>query len=76
MDYEEYHGSPKDRGSADAYYSRPYNPHYWPEGSYKGDMIPLKDMSAEEIAAYTNGFTTTTDRKNWYWKNTLIYVVE
>ncbi len=42
MDYEEYHGSPKDRGSADAYYSRPYNPHYWPEGSYKGDRIPVK----------------------------------
>ena len=24
-----HHNSPKDRGSADRYYGRRYNPHYW-----------------------------------------------
>ena len=39
------HGSPSDRGSADAYYGRPYDPHYWPEGTYKGTRVSAKDMT-------------------------------
>ena len=29
-------GSPRDRGSADRYYGRPYDPHYYPYGTGKG----------------------------------------
>ena len=27
------HGSPKDRGSADRYYGRPFEPHWYPQGT-------------------------------------------
>ncbi len=60
-----WHGSPMDRGSADRYYGRKYDPHWWPEGTGKGSKIELKDMSVEEICAYTKGFNEEEDRKDW-----------
>tara|TARA_B100000902_G_scaffold46610_1_gene53949 strand:+ start:757 stop:927 length:171 start_codon:yes stop_codon:yes gene_type:complete len=54
-----------DRGSADRYYGRKYDPHWWPEGTGKGSRIELKDMSVEEICAYTKGFKEEEDRKDW-----------
>ena len=59
------HGSPMDRGSADRDYGRKYDPHWWPEGTGKGSRIELKDMSVEEICAYTKGFKEEEDRKDW-----------
>jgi len=59
------HGSPQDRGSADRYYGRPFNPHWYPEGTYKGQRIELQDMTADEIVAYTKGFNEEEDRKDW-----------
>jgi len=59
------HGSPRDRGSADRYYGRPFNPHWYPEGTYKGQRIELQDMTADEIVAYTKGFNEEEDRKDW-----------
>ena len=64
-EYAEYNGSPCDRGSADAYYGRPFDPHYWPEGTYKGTMVPLAKMTPFEITAYTKGYNECDDRKNW-----------
>lgn len=66
-DLSKKHGSPYDRGSADRYYGRPYTPHYYPEGTYKGKRVTLKDMTADEIAAYTKGFNEEEDRKDWGW---------
>ena len=48
-DWLEGHGSPSDRGGADAYYGRPYDPHYWPEGTYKGTRV-----SASDTVSYTH----------------------
>lgn len=59
------HGSPEDRGSADRYYGRRYNPHYWPEGTGFGVRVEAADMTAEEIADYARGYDEETERKEW-----------
>jgi hypothetical protein len=50
------HGGPYDRGDADSYYGREYSPHYYVGNSYNSTRIGLKDMSAQEIIAYTAGY--------------------
>ncbi len=50
------HGSPFDRGAADSWYSRPQDPHWYPEGSYRGKRIEPKDMSIAEMRAYFMGY--------------------
>jgi hypothetical protein len=59
----ERHGSLYDRGSADAYYSRNATPHWYPDGSYNGDVVT--DLDQEEIAEYMRGYDECTDRKDW-----------
>lgn len=49
-------GSPYDRGAADSYYRRPYDPHYWPEGTGHGVRIELAEMTVVQIVEYTKGF--------------------
>ena len=61
-----HHGSPADRGSADRYYGRPFDPHYWPQGTLKGARVEQSDMTLEQIIEYTNAFQNETERKNWY----------
>ena len=50
------HGSPADRGSADAYYGRDYDPHHWPLGTYVGDRVEMKDMTPDEIVLYSTAY--------------------
>ena len=59
------HGSPQDRGSADRYYGRPYNPHYYPSGTGKGIRIEFAQMTDEQVVEYDYGFDNEEDRKNW-----------
>ena len=59
------HGSPQDRGSADRYYHRPFDPHWWPQGTGKGTRIEMVDMDSEQIVEYTYGFNHEEDRKDW-----------
>lgn len=59
------HGDCFDRGSADAYYGRPFAPHWYPDGTGKGIRIEEADMSADEIAEYREGYENETDRKDW-----------
>ncbi len=54
--YDTVHGGPYDRGGADSYYRRPYDPHYWPQGTQKGARVEMKDMTPAEITAYTKGY--------------------
>ena len=65
MNYDKRHGGPYDRGSADAYYGRSYEPHFFTGDTYNSDKVELKDMTAEEIVAYTAGYNEETDRKDW-----------
>jgi hypothetical protein len=54
-----YHGSPGDRGSADAYYHRGCNPHKII------DNVRITDLTPEEIEAYRNAYENEDDRKSW-----------
>ena len=66
--YSQRHGGPYDRGQADCYYGRDYNPHYFVGDSYNSPKIELADMSAQEIVAYTAGFRdqeASGDRKEY-----------
>lgn len=60
------HGSPFDRGSADSYYGRPRDPHYYPDGSYKGERIT--DLTPEQVKEYLDGYEWNEahgDKKSW-----------
>lgn len=59
------HGSPYDRGSADAYYRRPRDPHYWPNGTYEGARVEAKDMTSLQRAEYEKGYAEQVDFKDW-----------
>ena len=59
------HGSPRDRGSADAYYGKPAKPHWYPLGTYKGVRVCSKDMTDEEVGEYYFGYSHEEDRKDW-----------
>ena len=63
------HGSPYDRGSADSWYGRGKNPHWYPAGTYNGEAIKESEMSAFEVYCYNKGFdeneADTSLRKDW-----------
>jgi len=59
------HGSPADRGSADAYYGRPRDPHYFVGDSYRSEEITEERMTPEQIREYLDAYESTTDRKDW-----------
>lgn len=61
MAHDQRHGGPYDRGSADAYYRRPYNPHYFKGDTYNSERVEAADMTAAEIVAYSVGFTEQTE---------------
>ena len=50
------HGGPWDRGSADSYYRRGFDPHYYTGNSYSTDRIEASLMTEEEIAEYKTGY--------------------
>lgn len=55
------HGSPYDRGAADAYYQRPYAPHYYEGATAQSRRIELHDMTPEDIQEYDRGYVSETD---------------
>ena len=62
------HGGPYDRGSADSYYGRGYNPHYYKGDTGSSPRVTLKDMTPDEIVAYTAGFNDNEEdgnKKEW-----------
>jgi hypothetical protein len=64
--YEQTHGNAFDRGSADSYYGRPRQPHYYPKGTYNGD--PVTALTTDELEAYHAGYDYNEqygDKKNW-----------
>ena len=66
MSYDQRHGGPYDRGSADAYYGREYRPHYFVGDTHQSEEITLAKMTAEEIVAYTAGYNETPfAQKEW-----------
>lgn len=65
QDYDRRHGGAYDRGSADAYYGREFNPHYFKGASYDSEKVGRDGMDEYDIAAYTAGFNQTIDRKDF-----------
>ncbi len=59
------HGSPQDRGSADAYYGRSYNPHYYVGATNQSERVEKDNMTVGEIEAYKYGYDNEEDRKDW-----------
>lgn len=66
--YDKRHGGPFDRGSADSYYGRGYNPHYYVGDTYNSKRVLEEQMTEDELAAYHVGYTWNEmygDRKEW-----------
>jgi len=59
--YNTRHGGPWDRGCADAYYCRVWQPHYYEGDTMNSAKVEMQDMSAEDIVAYTAGYNQTKD---------------
>ena len=60
------HGSLYDRGSADSYYGRVPDPHYWPEGT--GHGVKVANLNEAEVAEYMAGYDYNEqygDKKNY-----------
>ena len=60
------HGALFDRGSADSYYGRPRDPHYWPEGTGHGQRVT--ELNEAEIEEYLAGYDWNEqygDKKSW-----------
>jgi hypothetical protein len=65
--YSEHHGGPYDRGSADAYYRRDFDPHYWTQGTGGGVRVKIEE-GAPEYEAYDAGYKYQVqcgDFKDW-----------
>jgi hypothetical protein len=66
--YDTRHGGPFDRGSADSYYDRPVNPHYFVGGTHNSKLVEQADMTEEEVKAYIAGYRWNEecgDKKSW-----------
>jgi hypothetical protein len=66
--YDDRHGGPWDRGSADSYYGRGRTPHYYLGDTGQSLRIEEKDMSAEQVEAYQAGYDYNEDfggKKEW-----------
>jgi hypothetical protein len=50
------HGSPWDRGSADSFYSRGFDPHYFKGPTHFSDRVEMSKMTVDEIVEYSNGY--------------------
>lgn len=50
------HGSAYDRGSADAYYRRSFDPHYYLGATGSSPKITQEFMTEEQIDAYAAGY--------------------
>jgi hypothetical protein len=59
VNYDKRHGGPYDRGSADAYYGRECEPHYFTGATYRSTEVLKANMTEEEIAAYMAGYNET-----------------
>jgi len=65
--YDMRHGGPYDRGSADAYYRRDFDPHYWTGGTGSGQRIKIEE-GTPAYDAYRAGYRDQVDAgdfKEW-----------
>jgi len=66
--YDERHGGPYDRGGADYYYHRGWEPHYYKGGTHTSERVGKADMTQLEIEAYNAGYDAAMadgGQKDW-----------
>ena len=66
--YDDRHGGPFDRGSADSYYHRPIRPHFFTDATYQSEEIEERFMTKAQIADYMAGYEFNEqfgDKKDW-----------
>lgn len=66
--YDERHGGPYDRGGADSYYGRGFEPHYYVGDTMMSDRVEKDQMTKDEIEAYTAGYEQNElegNKKDW-----------
>lgn len=66
--YNDRHGGPFDRGSADSYYGRSQDPHYYFGGTGTSTRLDKSQMLQSEIAEYYAGYEYNEqfgDKKNY-----------
>ena len=66
--YDQRHGGPFDRGAADSYYGRGYNPHCYEGATKMSPRIERDSMTKEDSQAYTAGYKFNEqfgDKKLW-----------
>ena len=56
VSYNDRHGGPFDRGSADSWYSREREPHYYVGETGMSTRLEEVDMSEKEVADYNAGY--------------------
>jgi hypothetical protein len=56
VEYNARHGGPFDRGSADSYYGREPDPHYYVGATHSSTRLEEVDMSQKEVADYHAGY--------------------
>jgi len=52
--FDKRHGGAFDRGSADSYYRRPRNPHYYEQGTATSPKVT--ELTEAEVHAYNAGY--------------------
>ena len=66
QDKQDRHGSARDRGRADYYYGRLYDPHYYKGDSLTTKLIQQENMTEEEIKQYAEGYRDQLEgQKDW-----------
>jgi len=66
--YDQRHGGPFDRGSADSWYSRPFDPHYYSGDTGTSNRILAVMMTQDQLEAYAAGYEHNEkfgDKKSW-----------
>ena len=63
--HDKRHGGPYDRGSADSYYRRPRNPHYYLKGTGMSPCVGEDKMTPAEVEAYDAGFDENEADRNF-----------
>ena len=68
VEYDARHGGPFDRGSADSYYQRGRDPHYYESDTGMSHRYEQHSMTSEQIAEYDAGYEyneVSGDKKNY-----------
>jgi len=65
VDYDDRHGGPFDRGSADSYYGRVRSPHFYIDDTDTSQRVTIDDMTEDEIEAYHAGYDFNEDLRHY-----------